>query len=40
MRNFLHTSVEGLYDMFLANTDRNDDVAYKENRRSVIGWFC
>jgi hypothetical protein len=40
MKTFIRISFEGLCDMFNGNTDQNDDVPYKEKRRSVIAWFC
>jgi hypothetical protein len=39
MKDFFHTSVEGLYYFFNGNSDDENEVPYKEKRRTVIGWF-
>jgi hypothetical protein len=39
MREFLHTSVEGLYDFFTGHPDDDNEVPYNEKNRTVIGWF-
>lgn len=39
MKEFIHTSIEGLFDFIKGNPDDSDETTYKEKHKFVITWF-